>query len=128
MQHLFEQYTQAFDRFDAEAISDLYRLPCAITDGDGVQVYSDKEQLQAKFAANCEAMKGFAYKNAEFSILEELHMEADKVAVTVAWRINTNSNHIDFRSLYICHQVNGEWRIFSANVYPGSFEATDSLL
>ncbi|WP_419146776.1 hypothetical protein [Pseudoalteromonas 'SMAR'] len=38
MEALFKQYAAAWDAFNPKAIADLYLLPCAIVDSDGVQV------------------------------------------------------------------------------------------
>ena len=126
MTDLFERYTQAFDSFDASAIANLYTLPCATSDADGKNVFTDRVSLINKFSENCYAMKAMGYKYAEFNVLSKITMgEAAKV-VNVAWRVNTSATNIEssvieFRSLYICHQVESDWLIFSANVYEGPF-------
>lgn len=66
-------------------------------------------------------MINFGYQSAQFNILQIQGLGQDKAAVTIGWRINTESKKIDFRTLYICHNVNQHWLIFSANVYEGSF-------
>jgi hypothetical protein len=121
MEELFQKYTAAFDKLSPDAIASLYRLPCAISDADGVQTYTDKSELVSKFSANCEAMKSFGYKNAQFNILDKQPLSKKEMAVNIGWRVITTSSNIDFRTLYICHQVNHAWLIFSANVYQGSF-------
>ena len=122
MKELFKQYTAAFDAFNPDAIAKLYRLPCAISDVDGVQTFTDKTALTAKFAANCENMKNFGYLNAHFNILQEQMLSPNEVVVHVGWRIVTPDSNIDFRTLYICHKLDDAWLIYSANVYEGSFE------
>ncbi|WP_440053918.1 DUF4440 domain-containing protein [Pseudoalteromonas sp. T1lg65] len=121
MEALFSHYTSAFDAFDAKAIASLYRLPCAIADADGVQVYSEKDTLIQKFSANCEKMRDFGYQSAEFNIVDVQVLSDTQNTVTLEWRIHTKGAHIDFHTLYLCHKVENQWRIFSANVYPGSF-------
>ncbi|WP_088328992.1 hypothetical protein [Lacimicrobium sp. SS2-24] len=120
MEELFIKYAAAFDAFDPEKIASLYRLPCAVSDADGVQTFTDKAALIKKFFANCKAMRGFGYQKAQFNILEKQQLGKKKVAVTIGWRIMTVGSHIDFRTLYICHQIENAWYIFSANVYEGS--------
>lgn len=121
MDEFFKSYTAAFDALDPNAIADLYRFPCTISDADGVQAYTDKSALIAKFSANCETMKNFGYIHAQFHILSTQLLSQNEVVVNVGWRIKTTDTYIDFRTLYICHQVNHSWLIFSANVYQGSF-------
>ncbi|XOV80994.1 MAG: hypothetical protein ACFHVJ_08590 [Aestuariibacter sp.] len=124
MEELFTKYTAAFDAFDAVAIAGLYRLPCAISDADGVQTYSRVSELTDKFAANCEAMRNFGYQSARFNLLEIQPLGGEQVAVNIGWCINTVNSSFEFRTLYLCHKVSDQWLIFSANVYPGSFSHT----
>ena len=126
MTDLFERYTQAFDSFDASAIANLYTLPCATSDADGKNVFTDRVSLTNKFSENCSSMKAMGYEYAEFNILSEVTMGEAAKAVNVAWRVHTSatdieSSVIEFCSLYVCHQVEGSWLIFSANVYEGRF-------
>lgn len=81
MEEFFQQYTVAFNTLDAEAISQLYRLPCAISDADGVQAFTDKPSLISKFQANCHALKNAAYQKVSFNIINIDNLGADKVSV-----------------------------------------------
>ena len=121
MEDLFTAYTQAWDLLDANAIAELYRLPCALADGDGVKTFTDKSQLTEKFVKNCEAMRGFGYKKAHFNIISQTTLSDAQSAVTVGWLIETEKQNIEFRTLYICHLIDHKWQIFNANVYQGSF-------
>lgn len=121
MEELFKKYTAAFDSFNPEEIADLYRLPCAISDADGAQTFTNRSDLIKKFKDNCQAMRNFGYQYARFNILQHQALGQGKIAVTIGWRIKTETSDIDFRTLYICHFVNQDWLVFSANVYEGGF-------
>lgn len=69
-------------------------------------------------------MRNLGYQYAQFKVLQQKTLGQDKVAATIAWRVNTGNSNIDFHTLYICHLVDSEWLIFSANVYQGSFSGT----
>ena len=71
MDELLKKYTAAFDTFKPIAIANLYLLPCAISDSDGIQTFTDKTSLINKFTKNCEAMKEFGYQRALFNILKQ---------------------------------------------------------
>ncbi|MDF2178893.1 hypothetical protein P2G88_11595 [Aliiglaciecola sp. CAU 1673] len=124
MESFFKQYTAAFDAFDAKAIANLYRLPCAIADADGVQSFTDRSALVSKFAANCKSMQAMGYSGARFTVLNQQQLGPNEVAVNIGWRIELADSQIDFRTLYICHRINQCWYIFNTNVYPGSFSQT----
>lgn len=121
MNEFFREYTNAFDALDANEIASLYRIPCAISDADGDQVFSDKSALIKKFEANCKALRELGYQGAQFNIIEQQQLEQDKKSVTIGWRIETAVSNIEARTLYICHKINGSWCIFSTNVYSGGF-------
>ncbi|MEM0911187.1 MAG: hypothetical protein AAGJ37_09445 [Pseudomonadota bacterium] len=118
----FKKYVKAWDSFDADSIATFYRLPCAISDSDGVRTYSDAAELRKKFEKNYNDMYGFGYKSARFNILNQSNLSQDQVAITVGWRIKTETQKLEFRTLYICHLLNDAWLIVSANIYPESFE------
>lgn len=121
MDELFKQYTAAFDSFDATAIAGLYVLPCSASDGDGANVFSDRNSLTQKFRDNCSSMKSMGYTHSHFSILSTFDMGDAAKAVNIGWRIFTANGEVEFRCLYVCHRIDNQWLIFSANVYQGSF-------
>jgi hypothetical protein len=121
MEELFSNYAKAFDELNPELIASAYRLPCAISDADGVQTFTDMPSLVSKFSKNCDALRKLGYQQAKFNILSFEQLGNNEVLVQVGWRVNTINTNIDFRTLYICHQMDQRWFLFSANVYPGSF-------
>ena len=121
MEEFFIKYKAAFDALDPEFIASLYRLPCAISDADGVQTFTDNASLIGKFERNCEAMRNFGYQQAKFNIISHNQLAKNEILVDVGWRVVTTDTNIDFRTLYICHKIDHAWFIFSANVYPGGF-------
>ncbi len=121
MDELFKQYNQAFDLLDARAIADLYMLPCAASDGDGAQVFTDRDSLIGKFTGNCKSLLGMGYRYAVYNILDVVDMDATTATAILGWRVYLDKSELEFRTLYVCQKHNGKWRIFSANVYQGSF-------
>lgn len=121
MEDFFSKYSAAFDALDPESITALYRLPCAISDADGVCTYSDKPKLIEKFARNCDTMRKFGYQSSLFNFHSVRDLSDTEIAIDVGWRVITANENIDFKTFYICHQLNGKWLVFNANVYRGSF-------
>lgn len=121
MEELLNNYAAAFDQLDPKLIANFYRLPCAISDADGVQTFTDRATLVSKFSKNCEALQKLGYHHAKFNILSSKQLGNNELLVDVGWRVSTDSSNIDFRTFYICHQVEQRWLLFSANVYSGSF-------
>lgn len=120
---LLNDYSAAFLALDANMIAKLYRLPCAIVDADGTQVFHDYNSLYAKFAANCVQLQQLGVSLVQFQIVAINTLSDTQACVHVAWRVSLADANIDFRTLYICHQQKQQWQIFSANVYPGAFTA-----
>ena len=124
MDELFQNYSRAFDSLIASRIVALYTLPCSTSDGDGSNVFTDKESLTNKFEENFKSMKSMGYQSSDFNILSEISMGETAKAVNIGWRVSTEHGEIEFRSLYICHREKDNWLIFSANVYEGKFNDT----
>jgi ketosteroid isomerase-like protein len=121
MDKLFQKYADAFDALDANGIADLYMIPCSAFDGDGANVFPERKSLVEKLTKNCATMKSMGYKYSEFNRLDTTALGETAKAVTLGWRVHTASSVLEFRTLYVCHKIADTWRVFSANVYPGSF-------
>lgn len=117
MENLFNRYKSAFNALDADAIARCYTLPCATSDGDGRHAYSDKEALIEKFRINCQVLKSAGYKTASYSINESKSLGSHATALDLTWDIQFESSSLTFNALYICHNIDDEWLIFSVNVY-----------
>jgi hypothetical protein len=123
MNNFFSEYARAFDSLQANAIASLYQLPCAISDGDGTQVFSSNSSLIEKFSLNCNALQTMGYKAAKFTILTEQSLGLLAKAVTLGWQVKLANGKMEFRAHYVCQFQQDNWRIFSVNVFPGSFSA-----
>ena len=114
---LFERYVTAFEAFDSAAIADCYAIPCSIVDGDGKQIYVEREPLLKKLEKTCLDMKTMEIQAWSFEILDRIQLGAGGVAVNIQWTAHKESKNLVFSSLYVCHLNESNWQIFSANVY-----------
>jgi hypothetical protein len=121
MNEFFNEYARAFDSLQASAIANLYQLPCAISDGDGSHVFLSNSALTTKFSSNCNVLQTMGYKASRFTILTEQSLGQLAKAVTLGWQVQFENDKMEFRAHYVCHLQQGAWRIFSVQVYPGSF-------
>ncbi|MBL4660216.1 MAG: hypothetical protein JKY19_07655 [Alcanivoracaceae bacterium] len=115
----FKSYKQAFDQFNSENIALHYKLPCIILDLNGFNSYNSLDRLVAKFSINCKSMKDMAYCGSELLMGEIKPLTTHTVSVDIGWRVKLATGPYDFRTLYLCHQENENWQIFSAVVYTG---------
>ena len=115
--NLFEQYVRAFEEFDAAAIADCYAIPCSIVDGDGKQVYGERDPLLKKLEKTCLDMKTMGIQAWSFEILDRIELGVSGVAVNIQWTAHMAGKNLVFNSLYVCHLNESNWQIFSANVY-----------
>lgn len=122
MEELFDKYTAAFDALDASKIANLYTLPCATSDGDGQAVYDSESILIDKFNNNCEVMSATGYIRSTYNILTLEQLGSNACAVTLGWKTLTKNNEFEFRGHYVCHKINEQWKIFTAQVFQGAFE------
>ena len=119
---LFDSYNNAFDTRDHVKITALYTLPCATSDGDGQHVFRTEREVLEKFKTVCLNMKTMGCLHSEYKILKQESLGDKACAVTLGWKVHTENNAIEFRAHYICHKVEGQWKIFSAQVFNGTFE------
>ena len=117
----FKSYKQAFDQFNPESIASHYKLPCIISDLNGFNSYNSLDRLVAKFSINCKSMKDMGYCGSELLMGDIKKLGIDTVSVDIGWRVQLATGPYDFRTLYLCHQENENWQIFSAVVYAGDF-------
>ena len=118
----FASYKKGFDQFDPTAIASLYALPCSVLDADGLNVYHDFNQLEGKFSSNCARMKDMGYSGSEFRIGEVVVLGSSAVSINLGWRVQLNAGPFDFRTLYLCRQLENRWSIFNAVVYDGAYD------
>ena len=121
MKQLFDKYTAAFDALKASEIAKLYKLPCATSDGDGQAVFTTESSLIDKFDANCNTMIAMGYSHSQYNIINQEMLGEGACAVTIGWKVFTKSAPIEFRSHYVCHKVDDQWKIFTAQVFSGTF-------
>lgn len=109
MEELLSDYEAAFDKLDPNLIASLYRLPCAISNADGVQTFKDRPHLVSKFSKNCDVLQKLNYQQAKFNILSSEQLNNKDLLVHVGWRVIASNSDIEFRTLYICHQIEQRW-------------------
>jgi ketosteroid isomerase-like protein len=113
----FQQYANAFNQFDAEAITAHYACPCAVTDGDGALVFESMAPIIEKFSNNTRSLKDMGYVNSTFKVIEQTPMPPNSHAIHIAWYSTFADSSFTYKCLYICKQINGEWKITTAHVY-----------
>jgi len=120
IQKFFERWKSAFDRFDAEAITDHMNVPLTIVSKDGAAALTDRAQIVANFEAVNELHRGLGYHEAE---LEELNVfptyAVNVVRAETRWAFRRIDNSLiyRFRMIYILADYGQGWKaVVAVNV------------
>ena len=113
----FQSYLDAWDALDGRAIAEHYLDQAIIDDGDGLNAYSNHDELTRKFESNCTLMKTLGYQKSAFSEGAVIASGLRSVTVDVGWSVTMADGVRCFRATYMCTLLKDKWQIMSATVY-----------
>jgi ketosteroid isomerase-like protein len=115
----FEQYRDAFDRLDGEAIADLYCVPSAIFSDRGLTIWESRDPIAENMAALCELYRANGYKHARFEPQHFIEQGSDFAVADVAWTIEREAaaKAWQFRTTYNLRRTSGGWRVVLCTAY-----------
>ena len=115
----FEQYRDAFDRLDGEAIADLYSVPSAIVSDRGLTTWKSREPIAENMAALCALYRDNGYKHARFEPHHFINQGANFAVADIAWTIEreAGAEPWHFHTTYnLCRTPKG-WRVVLCTAY-----------
>jgi hypothetical protein len=83
----FEQYRDAFNRLDGDAIANLYCVPSGIVSDRGLTAWHSREPIAENMVALCALYRANGYKRAHFQPNHFISQGTDFAAADVAWTI-----------------------------------------
>ena len=116
LSQLFDRYKQGFVEYCPHSIANCYRIPCAVADGDGVNVYDSDEALLKKFDKNCNVLKQQDLRNVDYRVNNVTEISNNAIAVDIEWSISLGHTNVSFSGHYVCQKIDDNWRIFSAQL------------
>jgi hypothetical protein len=83
----FEQYRDAFNRLDSDAIANLYCVPSGIVSNRGLTAWQAREPIAENMVALCALYRANGYKQAHFQPSHFISQGTDFAVADVAWTI-----------------------------------------
>ena len=99
-QAFFEAYRDAFNRFDGQAVADLWHTPCGITDSgaaDGtarLTWWPDDAPKRANHIALCDVYRGQDDGSADFDLEQHLPMGPNHAFAHLHWTLKRSNGSL----------------------------------
>jgi hypothetical protein len=115
----FEQYRDAFDHLDGNAVAALYCVPSAIADQRGLTSWTSREPIIENMTTLCQLYQSNGYKSAHFVPGQYFLQGSDFAVADVEWTIERQGNLEPwrFRTTYNLRRTEDGWRVLLCTAY-----------
>ena|SRR2546423_3737378 len=115
----FEQYREAFNRLDGDAIADLYCVPSGIVSDRGLTAWQSREPIAENMIALCALYGANGYKRASFEPSHFIAQGTDFGVADVAWTIEreAGADPWHFHTTYNLRRTANGWRVVLCTAY-----------
>jgi hypothetical protein len=115
----FEQYCDAFNRLDGDAIADLFCVPSGIVSDSGLTAWQSREPIAENMVALCALYRANGYKRAHFQPSRFISQGTDLAIADVAWTIEREAGvePWHFHTTNNLRRTNEGWRIVLCTAY-----------
>ena len=115
----FEQYRDAFDRLDGEAVARLYAVPSGIASDSGYTHWSTFEAIRNNMVELCRHYRDNGYSRAQFEAGGFLPQGEDFAVADLAWRIERvdGQDPWRFNTTYNLMRTDEGWRVLLCTAY-----------
>ncbi len=115
----FDQYREAFDRLDGEAVARLYAVPSGIADEKSYEHWPAFEPIRKNMVALCDLYRDEGYEAATFEPVAFI-AQGEKFAVAdLAWTISRTNGREPwkFNTTYNVMHTSEGWRVLLCTAY-----------
>ena len=115
----FEQYRDAFNRLDGDAIANLYCVPSGIVSDRGLTAWQAREPIAENMVALCALYRANGYKRAHFQPHHFIPQGTDFAVADVAWTIEreAGAEAWRFHTTYNLRRTAEGWRVVLCTAY-----------
>jgi ketosteroid isomerase-like protein len=115
----FEQYREAFNRLDGDAIADLYCVPSGIVSDRGLTAWQSREPIAENMVALCALYRSNGYKGASFEPSRFIAQGHDFGVADIAWTIEreAGAEPWHFHTTYNLRRTADGWRVVLCTAY-----------
>jgi len=119
LRRFFELYREAFNRLDAEAISQHFCVPSMITTPVSYAIWADARQIHANMVALCEHYRTRGFVAAEFEQRGFIDQPPNHAVVDLQWTIHRGGRlpSSNFRTGYNLRRESSGWRVLLCTAY-----------
>ena len=115
----FEQYRDAFNSLDGDAIANLFCVPSGIVSDSGLTAWQSRESIAENMIALCALYRANGYKQAHFQASHLISQGADFAVADVAWTIEreAGAEPWHFHTTYNLRRMAEGWRVVLCTAY-----------
>jgi ketosteroid isomerase-like protein len=115
----FEQYRDAFNRLDGDAIANLYCVPSGILSDRGLTTWQSREPITENMVALCALYRANGYKQALFQPSHFISQGAEFAVADVVWTIEreAGAEPWHFHATYNLRRTTEGWRVVLCTAY-----------
>ncbi len=117
--NFFEQYRDAFDRLDGDAIADLFCVPSGIVSDRGLTAWQSREPIVENMVALCALYRKNGYKCAHFEPNHFISQGSDFAVADIEWTIEreADAEPWHFHTTYNLRRTDAGWRVVLCTAY-----------
>jgi hypothetical protein len=119
IREFFEQYRDAFNKLDGEAVARLYAVPSGLATDRGYTHWSAFESIRDNMAALCKLYRDNGYVSASFEPAAFIPQGPHFAVVDVSWHIERKRAQAPwcFHTTYNLCRTPAGWRVLLATAY-----------
>ena len=119
VQRFFEDYRDAFNRLDGDAVARLYCVPSGIAHDKGYTHWPTFESVRANMVALCDLYRSHGFESAHFEP-SSFQAQGEKFGVAdLAWTVDRRDGQEAwrFRTSYNLMRTDEGWRVLLCTAY-----------
>lgn len=114
----FEQYRDAFNALEGEAVATLYAIPSGIASDTGYEHWPSFEPICKNMVALCDLYRANGFLSARFEFGTFIEQGPDFAVVDVLWDIAwRNKSPSSFNATYNLMRTSRGWRVLLCTAY-----------
>ncbi|TMI36305.1 MAG: nuclear transport factor 2 family protein [Betaproteobacteria bacterium] len=119
IRRFFEQYRDAFNALDGEAVAKLYAVPSGIAQDAKYEHWPSFETIKNNMVALCELYRKRGYESASFKLGMFLQQGEDFAVADLQWHIQWSAGQEpwDFNTTYNLVRTGEGWRVLLCTAY-----------
>ncbi len=114
-----DQYRDAFNQLDGDAVAQLYALPSGIAASHASTHWSTREPIAENMRQLCAIYRRDGFQSVSYAVRHYVDQGPEFALVDLAWRIERDENlaPVCFNTTYQLRKIDEEWRVLLCTAY-----------